>query len=252
MRPRLPFLDEVEEQQSPAHVALGDGDHQAQVGLGQPALGLDVLLLDRAWPARSPAPRSAAGPCRSRAGTCAPGRRRCGRWSRRGRLEELLFFGEVAQLLGLARRRPPPPCRPAASRGTRARPETGRRPGPERPPRRGSSEPRARPRSSTSCRTSAVSSRLVRPSQARPSSGSRLVRLARTLWSSRSSWKRRRCSCSDVAALLESCPRRLLISRRRYCSCSRRCSSSSTAGAYRPWSASMTSRTKKRPASESP
>ena len=79
-------------------------------------------------------------------------------------------------------RRPPRPCRPGASRGTPAPRETGRRPGRARPPRPGERDPCSRACSRTSCRTSAVELRVVRPSQTRPSSGSRFVRLARTLW----------------------------------------------------------------------
>ena len=40
------LLDEVEEQHAAAHVALGDGDHEAQVGLDELALGLHVAALD--------------------------------------------------------------------------------------------------------------------------------------------------------------------------------------------------------------
>ncbi len=83
---------------------------------------------------------------------------------------------------------------PAGSRGTPPRRETGRRPGRERSPRPGSASPALAACSSTPWSTSAVSLGRRRASQARPSSGSRLVRLARTLCSTRSRWKRRRCS----------------------------------------------------------
>ncbi len=39
------FLDKVEEQHAAAHVPLGDGHHQAQVGFGQLFLGFLVALL---------------------------------------------------------------------------------------------------------------------------------------------------------------------------------------------------------------
>ena len=43
---QVALLDQVEEGQAAAHVALGDGDDQAQVGLDQSALGLHVVALD--------------------------------------------------------------------------------------------------------------------------------------------------------------------------------------------------------------
>jgi hypothetical protein len=43
---QVALLDEVEEEHAAAHVALGDGDHEAQVGLDQLALGLHVAALD--------------------------------------------------------------------------------------------------------------------------------------------------------------------------------------------------------------
>ena len=41
---QVALLNEVEEEHSPAHVPLGDGDHQTEVGLGQPLLGRLPLL----------------------------------------------------------------------------------------------------------------------------------------------------------------------------------------------------------------
>ena len=43
---QVALLDQVEEGQAAAHVALGDGDHQAQVGLDEPALSRHVVALD--------------------------------------------------------------------------------------------------------------------------------------------------------------------------------------------------------------
>jgi hypothetical protein len=40
------LLDEIEEGHPPAHVPPGDGDHEAQVGLGELALGVHVAALD--------------------------------------------------------------------------------------------------------------------------------------------------------------------------------------------------------------
>ena len=44
--PQVAFLDEVQEAHAVGVVALGDGDDQAQVGLGQLVLGPDVAPLD--------------------------------------------------------------------------------------------------------------------------------------------------------------------------------------------------------------
>ena len=43
---QVAFLDEVEEQHAAAHVALGDGHHEAQVGLDELLLGVQAHLLD--------------------------------------------------------------------------------------------------------------------------------------------------------------------------------------------------------------
>ena len=45
---QVAFLDEVEEEHAAAHIALGDGDHQAQVGLDEGVLGVPAHLLDTA------------------------------------------------------------------------------------------------------------------------------------------------------------------------------------------------------------
>ena len=42
--PEVPLLDQVEKEHAASHVALGDGDDQAQVRLGELALGLRVAL----------------------------------------------------------------------------------------------------------------------------------------------------------------------------------------------------------------
>ena len=44
---QVAFLDEIQEHETPAHVALGDGDDQAQIGFGEPPLGFHILLLDQ-------------------------------------------------------------------------------------------------------------------------------------------------------------------------------------------------------------
>ena len=42
---QIPLLNQIQEQHPAAHIMLGDGHHQAQIGLGELALGFVALLL---------------------------------------------------------------------------------------------------------------------------------------------------------------------------------------------------------------
>ena len=69
-----PLLDQVEERQPPAQIALGDRDDEAQVRLDHLLLGEHVAALDALGQARPPRRRSAGPRARSSAGTAAASR----------------------------------------------------------------------------------------------------------------------------------------------------------------------------------